>query len=446
MKEGVIETYSPVCAWTSVRMFLVLSIIFGWITVSLDFSNAFVQALLKRPVWIHIPRGYRSSQGHSTILRLIKSLYGLADAPKMWSDHLRETLLDMGFVPSAFDPCLLLRKDMMIVVYVDDCGVAAKTQAEIDAFIAELRKRGFALTVEGSFSEFLGIKFSKLPDGSIEMTQQGLIDKIVETTGLQNSKPNSLPAAQQALGADPEGAPMDEKWSYSSVVGMLLYLSTNTRVDIAFAVSQVCRFSSAPKQSHARAVKSIVRYLHGTRHKGMIIRPSARLNFHLYVDADFAGLFRSEVDHSPDAARSRTGYVLMLSNCPLIWKSCLQSSIAASTCEAEYTALSSALKVLLPLKRMLQEITSALCLPDPICSTIRATVFEDNQSALYLATNQRITNRTRYFLVKWHWFWQYYPKEFDAEKIGTHDQRADYLTKALPRDAFEKNRMHVQGW
>jgi len=427
-------------------MFLVLSIILDWITVSLDFSNAFVQALLKRPVWIHIPRGYRSSKGYDTVLRLVKSLYGLADAPKMWSDHLRETLLDMGFVPSAFDPCLLLRKDMMIVIYVDDCGVAAKTQSEIDAFVAELRKRGFALTVEGSFSEFLGIKFTKLPDGSIEMTQQGLIDKIVETTGLQDSKPNSLPAAQQALGADSEGAPMEEKWSYSSVVGMLLYLSTNTRVDIAFAVSQVCRFSSLPKQSHARAVKSIVRYLRGTRHQGMIIRPSGRLEFHLYVDADFAGLFRSEADHSPNAARSRTGYVLMLSNCPLVWKSCLQDSIAASTCEAEYTALSSALKVLLPLKRMLQEITAALRIPDLIRSTIRATVFEDNQSALYLATNQRITNRTRYFLVKWHWFWQFYPKEFDAEKIGTHDQRADYLTKALPRDAFEKNRLGVQGW
>jgi len=41
---------------------------------------------------------------------------------------------------------------------------------------------------------------------------------------------------------------------------------------------------------------------------------------------------------------------------------------------------------------------------------------------------------------------QFYPKEFDIEKIGTHDQRADYLTKALPRLAFENNRKHVQGW
>jgi hypothetical protein len=178
----------------------------------------------------------------------------------------------------------------------------------------------------------------------------------------------------------------------------------------------------------------------------MIIQPTGRLEFHLYVDADFAGLFRSEADNSPNAARSRTGYVLMLSNCPLVWKSCLQTSIAASTCEAEYTALSSALKVLLPLKRMLQEITATLRIPDAIRSAIRATVFEDNQSALYLATNQHITNRTRYFLVKWHWFWQFYPQEFSAEKIGTHDQRADYLTKSLPRDAFEKNRLKVQGW
>jgi spore germination protein GerM len=64
-----------------------------------------------------------------------------------------------------------------------------------------------------------------------------------------------------ALGSDPDGETMREEWLYSSIVGMLLYLSTNTRPDIAFAVSQVARFNHSPKQSHAKAVKMIVRYL-----------------------------------------------------------------------------------------------------------------------------------------------------------------------------------------
>ena len=64
---------------------------------------------------------------------------------------------------------------------------------------------------------------------------------------------------------------MTEEWNYRSIIGMLLYLSTNTRPDIAFAVSQAARFSNHPKQSHARAVKTIIRYLKGTQDKGTIL-------------------------------------------------------------------------------------------------------------------------------------------------------------------------------
>ena len=101
------------------------------------------------------------------------------------------------------------------------------------------------------------------------MTQPGLIKKIIAATGMEDCNPNWFPASPMALGSDEDGEPMTEIWGYSSIVGMMLYLSTNTRPDITFAVSQVARFSHTPKQSHAAAVKTIVRYLahticHGT--------------------------------------------------------------------------------------------------------------------------------------------------------------------------------------
>ena len=71
------------------------------------------------------------------------------------------------------------------------------------------------------------------------MTQPGLIKKVVQATGMTLCTPNKTPTSQAALGSDPEGPPIKENWKYSPVVGMLLYLSTNTQPDIAFAVSQV---------------------------------------------------------------------------------------------------------------------------------------------------------------------------------------------------------------
>jgi len=137
----------------------------------------------------------------------------------------------------------------------------AKTEALIDELIVDLEKMGFKLTKESTFAEFLGIPYTKIDSNHVHLTQEGLIKKILEATGLTHSNPNKLPASKEPLGIDPDGKPFNEKWNDPSVVGMLLYLPTNTRPDIAFAVSQVARINHNPKLSHGTAVKIIVRYL-----------------------------------------------------------------------------------------------------------------------------------------------------------------------------------------
>lgn len=439
------DNFSPVVSWSSVRMFLILSTILGWKTISIDYSSAFVQARLKEPVWVHLPRGFKSSKGPNTCLRLEKSLYGLSIAPRLWFEHILKALLELGFKQTTQDPCFLYKDGIMLILYVDDQGVSVRRPEDLKWFVSAMREKGFTLTEEGSFAEFLGIKFEQVDENEFRLTQKGLIDKIVKATGLGECRPNILPASQMALGSDKDGPDMDEEWHYSSIVGMLLYLSTNSRPDIALAVSQVCRFSANPKQSHATAVKSIVRYLHRTRNEGMLLRPSGRLDLDLYVDADFCSLHGQEADHDPNSARSRTGYIICLSECPIIWKSVLQTHISLSTLEAEYSALSFALKTLLPLKRLLLELVESLDIDEEIRTSVRARAFEDNQGALCLATNHRVTSRTKYFSTKWHWFWDH-DDEFEAIKVDTKLQRADYFTKALSRELFESNRRQVQGW
>ena len=204
---------------------------------------------------------------------------------------------------------------------------------------------------------------------------------------------------------------------------MLLYLSTNTRPGIAFAVSQVARFGHNPKKSHAIAVKTIVRYLSRTSDKGTIMSPTGKFDLDCYVDADFAGLYKSDPDEAPTAAKSRLGYIIFLSNCPLIWCSLLLTEISLSTLEAEYSALSQAIRAMIPLRSLLLEMAHALNL-DLNIPSIKCTIFEDNNGALLLATNQCITSRTKYYLVKWHHFWSHMkPSDpFGASKINPRNR------------------------
>ena len=262
---------------------------------------------------------------------------------------------------------------------------------------------------------------------------------------------------------------MNESWSYPSVVGSLLYLATNTRLDIAFAVSQIGRFVHHPKKSHATAVKTLLRYLKKTKEFGTIIKPGGLLIIDLWVDSDFANLFKIDPDQSPTASKSRAGFLICLSDIPLLWKSFLMPRTCLSTTEAEYQAASTALRFLIPIRRVVLEMFRRHGYSKNHLR-VNTTVHEDNAACYQLMTEQRLTNRTRYILTSTHWFWEYIHRHADDDddeqyrndatdgtpalerrsikvvKVPTDLQRANYLTKGLARVQFERERKLSQGW
>jgi hypothetical protein len=449
LMDNVGDVFAPVAHQATIRAFLMMSILAKHQTCSIDFSNAFVQAKNPYNTFMKCPAGFTTDKPNHC-LKLLRSLYGATYSPKLWNQLCEETFVDMGFVQSRVDKCLYYKKNIFLILYVDDCGISYKNEEDLDEFINELQRRGFKLTKEGTFAEFLGIKYRTDQEGNIHLSQEGLIKKILETTGLTNCKPNRTPGRKEPLGLDPDGPPMAEAWSYPSVVGMLLYLSTNCRPDICYYVSSVARFTHNPKQSHAAAVKAICRYLKGTMCEGTIIRTSDKLSLECFCDADFAGLYNHDPPHLSSSVKSRGGYIIKLSGCPLVWKSQLMSSICLSTAEAEYYSLSIALRALMPVKRLIEEMVRMLELPFAAeVDTIHTTVHEDNQAALSLAVNQRITSRTRHYLARWHFFWEIVndPKQnIEIVYCPTAEQEADYLTKGLDYETFVKFRKLVQGW
>jgi hypothetical protein len=338
----------------------------------------------------------------------------------------------------------------MVLNYCDDQIWLSPDNSLIEKYVAKL-KENYDLTLEpeGNIFGFLGIEFNR-PKGTsnIELTQTGLIEKIIRYTGMSEATERDTPASPEPLGSDKDGEPFDEDWSYPAAVGMLLYVASNTRPDIQFAVNQACRYTHCPKRSHGQAVKRIIRYLIATRDKGICFQPNISEGLNCYVDADFAGLFGHEDDQDPVSVKSRTGFVLTLFGCPVIFQSKLQKEVTLSSTAAEYVAFSMAMRELLPMRRLLKEIGTKLKLDVLKTSLVRSTVFEDNQGCLSLVNVPKMSTRNKYLSLKYHFFREQIgeSKGIVAKYIKTDIQKADIFTKGLPTAQFQKIRKLLMGW
>ena len=115
------------------------------------------------------------------------------------------------------------------------------------------------------------------------------------------------------------------------------------------------------------AVKRICRYLQGAITKGLILKPSKQLTVDCFVDADFAGQWNVENPEDPLCVKSRTGYVLLVRNCPVQWASKLLSEILVSMMEAEYISLSTAMRDLIPLRTLVDEVKDLIWASTLLC-------------------------------------------------------------------------------
>jgi hypothetical protein len=340
--------------------------------------------------------------------------------------------------------------------YIDDICLVGTSQQRITDFLQTFKEDGdefnWEMTEDGTINDFLGIKISRCAsDRTWTMTQEGLTDKILAATGMTdcNAKETHTTSDGKALGSHKNGEHAKELWNYRSVLGMCLYLASNSRPDISFAVHQCARFTHDPKVAHEQALLRICRYLKGTRTQGLILRPSDSISVDCYVDADFLGLYGAEDVHDPMSVRSRTGYVILLANCPLLWVSKLQTEISVSTLESEWVALSASMRSLIPMKRLVGEVLSGLTLAPGKTFRVatKSHVFEDNAGALQLAKTKKMTSRTRHMACKYFWFHEKIDGEsIDVIKVDTKVNIADIFTKSLGRVDFVRLRLLLCGW
>ena len=169
--------------------------------------------------------------------------------------------------------------------------------------------------------------------------------------GLPTPTKAEAPLETDANGSD---AKRDCHNSYASVIGMILYLESNTRPDISFSVHQCARFTHNTKASHKTDVERILRYLQGNKDNGLVFNPSKKMVVDCHDDVNFAGLWVHENPQDHICARSRTGFVVTFANCSLLCVSKLQTEIDLSTLHSEYVELFHSVRSLLTLKSLIK--------------------------------------------------------------------------------------------
>lgn len=261
---------------------------------------------------------------------------------------------------------------------------------------------------------------------------------------MTNSRPT--PVVGPLLSKDEDGPERKHEWKYRTLTGMLGYLQGTSRPDISMATHQCARFNTCPKLCHERAIKRICKYLLATKDKGIIFRPDPTKGLECHVDADFAGGWTSGEHSRPETVLSRTGFVISYAGCPIYWCSKLQTEIALSTTEAEYIAMSMAMREVLPFLNLMSEIKQFLPItneqPKFFC-----TVWEDNRSCIKVAESPKFTPRTKHIALKYHHFRQYVSNgTIKINPLDTLEQTADIFTKPLDQTKFEYLRKKLCGW
>jgi len=454
------DTYAPVVTWASVRLLLIVAKIHGLHSKSIDFVLAFPQADLDLPVYMELPAGVNpidvsDENRRRYVLKLNKSLYGLKQAGYNWFEKLKEGLITRDFIQSQVDKCVFFRKDCIILTYVDDCIILGKNMSDVDAVIASLHvgPERFQLIDQGSIDKYLGLMITDIDCNTFEMSQPFLVRRILEFLSLDEhkTKGRDTPVGKPLLNRDLDGVPRKHPWLYRGAVGMLSYLGNSVRPELQMAVHQTARFSVNPMRSHELAIMRIGRYLCNNCERGVIYKVDKTKGIEVYVDADFAGGWVSADADNADNVFSRTGFVICYANCPLIWCSKLQTEIALSTAEAEYIAMSHALRDTIPIQNLVKEVSCIFQLPEPL-TDFCITVHEDNLSAISMAESLKFTPRTKHIAIKYHHFRSRVQTSFNKsgdirlKYISTKKQLADILTKPLDDDSFFKLRHMLCGW
>jgi Reverse transcriptase (RNA-dependent DNA polymerase) len=421
-----LETYAPVAKLTTYRIIFALAALEQWEIHGMDVITAFLLGKLDEEIFMMQPEGFER-QGMKTkmVCRLLRSLYGLKQASRVWNMQLHEFLVKIGFRRSNADTCLYVNVEIsiFIAIWVDDILIAGKGARNIAKVKKQLAGE-FSMKDLGQITHFLGMRITRTADGDISIDQSTYVKDILVRFGMEDSKPVSTPltTGTKLTKDDANSARNEIQPLYQSIVGSLMYAMLCTRPDIAHTVQQLSQFASDPAQVHLQAAKRALRYLQGTQDFHLTYRrdngDTRTDTIQSYSDADFA---------AGEDRKSISGYIFILAGAPISWQAKKQSTIALSTAEAEYAALTHAAKEVIWLQNLLKDFGMTKYAP--------RIINVDNQGTIALAENPIHHARTKHLDVQLQFVRDHVERNtIELRYCPTDAMLADIMTKALAKE------------
>ena len=417
------EVFAPVVRQTTFRILLTLAGQRDMVVKHFDAKTAFLNRKLKERIYMSQPEGYieKNKEEIRRRSRLIKGIYGLKQAAKVWHDQLSNYLKEYGFVQSIADPCLYIKVDdtniVYLIIYVDDFLIAAKDIKLIDQ-VADFLRQKFQLKDLGILSYYLGMEIRRNADGIFCIKQSTYIQSILNRFGVQDAKTSRVPLDQGYLKIRQNSQePMPNSERYQQLIGSLLYLAVNSRPDIAASVTILSQYNKAPTKADWNEAKRIARHLKGTAEYELRLgEKNGAPGLIGYADADWGEDRNTRISNS--------GYLFQLFGSPISWACRQQDCVADSSMHAEYIALAEATREGLWIRYLLEDFDRR--------AQETTVIYEDNQSCLKFVDNGKFSNRSKHIHIKYHFITDIKKKSLmDYKYCPTNEMIADMLTKTL---------------
>ena len=432
------KTTSPTASMESWRILLHLAASLDWDAQQIDIKTAFLYGLLPKEEYQYMeqPCEFEEPGKEDWVWVIQCGLYGMKQSGCIWNIIMNEKMISWGFTRLSCESCIYYRnsdsRTIICAVHVDDFLSISSNKNENEKFKDEMQQV-WTISDLGTVRFVVGITINwDWPNRTVMLSQTALINKISSHFGQKNTAPTGLPIdpglkLQQANYKNMMKAKLDDikKLPYRSLVGCLLYLSIGTRPDITYAVQQLSQYLNCYSYAHWNAAICVVPYLSGTREYKLHLGGNNPISLLGFTDSDWANCL--------DTRRSVGGHAYTLGSGIISWQARKQKTVAASSCEAEYTAAFEASKEGIWLRTLLNGIGHTPSNP--------TTILCDNNAAINLSEDPSLHDRIKHINIKHHFLREHVQSnELTLSYINTNDNIADIFMKALDAKKFNRFR------